>query len=94
MPNTGDSFITTLLQAHLEWGEHRHTNSRGIVIGEGYLQIPAEFAYKFEITNNSFLPRSAEYDCSTADNFLTGEKLLASGKQYRAEFAKQFQGSK
>ena len=50
MPNTGDSFITTLLQAHLEWGEHRHNNSRGIVIGEGYLQIPAEFAYQFDIT--------------------------------------------
>lgn len=93
MPNTGDSFITTLLQAHLEWGEHRHTNSRGIVIGEGYLQIPAEFAYQFDITNNSFLARSAEYDFSTADHFLIGEKLLASGNQHRSEFAKQFQGS-
>lgn len=32
MPNTGDSFITTLKQAHLEWGSYRHTNSKGIVI--------------------------------------------------------------
>ena len=90
MPNTGDSFITTLLQAHLEWGEHRHTNSRGVIIGEGYLQIPSEFAYQFNITNNSCATRSAEYDFSTEDNFFTNEKSLASGNQHRAEFANSF----
>jgi hypothetical protein len=52
MPSAGDLFITTLLQPHLEWGEFRHTNSRGIIIEEGYLQIPAEFAYEFESTKN------------------------------------------
>ncbi len=93
MPNTGDLFITTLLQAHLEWGEHRHTNSRGIVIGEGYLQIPADFAYEFGITNNSSVTRSAEYEFSTADDYIIDGKLLATGNQHRAEYAKQFQGS-
>jgi hypothetical protein len=93
MPNTGDSFITTLLQAHLEWGEHRHTNSRGIVIGEGYLQIPADVAYDFEITNNHSAIRSAEYDFSTSDDYIVNEKLLAAGNQHRVEYAKQFQGS-
>lgn len=94
MPKTGDSFITTLKQAHLEWGEFRHTNSRGIRIGEGYLQIPSDDAYNFEITNNSSPVRSAEYDFSTSDSFIVNNKLLASGNQNKAEFAKQFHGSK
>ena len=49
MPNTGDSFITTLKQAHLQWGSHRYTDSRGIVFGEGYLQIPAYIARNLNI---------------------------------------------
>jgi hypothetical protein len=93
MPNTGDNFITVLQQAHLEWGSHRHTSSRGIVYGEGYLQIPADFAYDFEITNNKSSVRSAEYDFSTSDGFIVNSKLLASGNQNRKEFAKQFHGS-
>ena len=93
MPKTGDLFITTLQKAHLEWWEHRHTNSRGIVIGEGYLQIPAEVAYEFEITNNLSAANQAEYDFSTSDDFIVNEKLLAAGNQHKPEYAKQFQGS-
>ncbi|RUT68073.1 hypothetical protein D0817_23300 [Flavobacterium cupreum] len=93
MPQAGDSFITTLKQAHLEWGEFRHTTSRGIIIGEGYLQIPSDEAYRLGITNNKSPLRSAEYDFSTFDGFITNSKLLAAGNQSRAEFAKQFQGS-
>jgi len=93
MPQAGDSFITTLKQAHLEWGELRHTDSREIIIGEGYLQIPADEAYRLEITNNKSTLRSAEYDFSTSDGFITNGKLLAAGNQSRDEFAKQFQGS-
>ena len=37
MPNIGDNFITTLKKAHLEWGTYRHTLSRGLIYGEGYL---------------------------------------------------------
>ena len=92
MPQTGDSFITTLKQAHLEWGEFRHTNSRGIRIGEGYLQIPSDDAYNFNITNHNSDIRSAEYDFSTSDGFIVNNKLLASGNQHKAEFAKQFHG--
>lgn len=93
MPTTGDSFTTILQQAHLEWGSHRHTDSRGIVYGEGYLQIPSDIAYDLEITNNKSNIRSAEYDFSTSDGFISNSKLLASGNQNREEFAKQFQGS-
>ena len=93
MPKAGDSFITTLKKPHLEWGEFRHTNSRGIIIGEGYLQIPSNEAYRLEITNNKSPLRSAEYDFSTFDGFITNGKLLAAGNQSRSEFAKQFEGS-
>lgn len=94
MPQAGDSFITTLKQPHLQWGEFRHTNSRGIRIGEGYLQIPSVHAYNFNITNKSSNIGSAEYDFSTSDEFITNSRLLASGNQYQSEFAKQFHGLK
>ena len=55
MPNTNDSFITTLKKAHLEWGTHRHTNTRGIVYGEGYLQIPISEARRLDIYNSLYL---------------------------------------
>jgi len=93
MPNTGNSYITILKRAHLEWGNHRYTNTRpGLIYGEGYLQIPANEAYNFNITNNSSPLSSAEYDFSTSDGYILNGKLLASGTQYRTEFAKQFQG--
>ena len=94
MPNTGVSFITSLLRAHLEWGEYRHTNTRGTVYGEGYLKIPSENAYNFNITNDKALNiRSQEYTFSTSDGFIVNGILKASGNQYREEFAKQFHGS-
>ena len=51
MAKAGDSYVVELKQAHLEWGEHRYTNSRGIVYGEGYIAIPAEYAYDFDLRN-------------------------------------------
>lgn len=51
MANTGDSYIVTIKRPHLEWGEYRHTDSRGIVYGEGYIQIPASEAYRFNLLN-------------------------------------------
>ena len=92
MANAGDSLITILKQAHLEWGSHRHTSSRGIIYGEGYLKIPAEKAYEFDITNNNSALRSAEYDFSTSDGFIINGKLLAAGNQHKTEFAKQLEG--
>ncbi|MFD1602035.1 hypothetical protein ACFSJW_24100 [Flavobacterium artemisiae] len=93
MPNAGDKFVTTLKRAHLEWGNFRHTRTRKITYGEGYLQIPSIFAYNYNITNNKTIVRSPEYDFSTSDNFITNGKLLAAGNQYLPEYAKQFQGS-
>lgn len=93
IPNTGDTFITTLKQAHLEWGSHRHSNSRGIVYGEGYLQIPSDDAYRLNITNDKNPSQSQEYTFSTSDGFINDGVLKASGNQNKEEFAKQFHGS-
>lgn len=92
MPKAGDKFITVLKQAHLQWGSHRHTNSRGIVYGEGYLQIPADYAYSYNITNDKSIVRPQIYDFETADGFITNGKLKASGNQSKEEYAKQFHG--
>lgn len=93
MPNTGDTFITTLKQAHLEWGVHRHTNSRGIVFGEGYLQIPASIARNLNITNSNS-PNNNVYLCSSNDGFLNNVNLKATGCSHAGSiYAKQFHGS-
>lgn len=93
MPNTGDSFITKLKKAHLEWGTHRYTSTRDIRYGEGYLQIPAMDAYHLEITNDKEPTRSQIYSFSTADGFIQNGSLKASGNQDRENYAKQFHGN-
>jgi len=92
MPTTGQHFITILKQAHLEWGSHRQTNTRGIRYGEGYLQIPASDAYNCEITNDKEPARSQIYNFSTSDGFITNGRLKASGNQAQEKYAKQFHG--
>ncbi|ODG91516.1 hypothetical protein BED47_07645 [Gottfriedia luciferensis] len=93
MPKTGDSFITTLKKAHLEWGNHRYTNSRGIIYGEGYLHIPSQVANSIGILNSNSGTTNT-YNCNSADGFLKNVTLKASGSSKAgAVFAKQFQGS-
>lgn len=94
MPNSGDSFVTILKKAHLEWGSHRHTSTRGIVYGEGYLQIPAQIARRFNITNSNS-SNNNEYSCNSFDGFLSNVTLKSTGcSQGGSIYAKQFQGRK
>ena len=94
MANTGDSFITTLKKAHLKWGSYRHTNSRGIVYGEGYLQIPASVARRLNITNSNIATNNNIYICSSSDGFLNNVVLKATGATKAGSlFAKQFSGN-
>lgn len=94
MPNTGDTFTTTLKQAHLEWGNHRHTSSRGIVYGEGYLQIPAVIARNLNITNSNSQNNNI-YKCSSSDGFLSNVQLKSTGCSRAGSIhAKQFHGLK
>jgi len=93
MPNTGDTFTTILKQAHLEWGSHRHTNSRGVVFGEGYLQIPTVIARSLNITNSNS-PNNNMYICNSSDGFLQNVRIKATGCSNAGNiFAKQFHGS-
>jgi len=93
MPNTGDSFITILKKAHLEWGSFRHTNSRGIVYGEGYLQIPAKESRRLNINNSNLTGGNNIYNCSSQDGFLKNVQLKATGCNAAGNiFAKQFHG--
>ncbi|TKH40304.1 hypothetical protein C1I59_00590 [Paenibacillus polymyxa] len=94
MPNTGNSYITTLQDAHLKWGSHRHTSTRGTVYGEGYLQIPKHVAEAYNIYNSNQPNAITIYNCSSIDGFLNNVLLKASGSSFRGDpFAKQFQGS-
>lgn len=94
MPNIGDSFITILKKAHLEWGIHRYTSSRGLIYGEGYLQIPANIARQLQIFNSNQLGAITNYTCSSVDGFLQDVILKASGCSSAGNiYAKQFQGS-
>lgn len=66
MANTGDSYIVTIKRPHLEWGEYRYTDSRGIVYGEGYIKIPAEEARRLKLLNTN----------GTHDRDVLGENLF------------------
>lgn len=96
MAQAGDSYVVELKQAHLEWGEHRYTNSRGIVYGEGYIPIRAEDAYRFNIQNQNGtgyrdIMGVNLFNCESSDGLFRGV-LRAQGNQSNARFAKQFAG--
>jgi hypothetical protein len=93
MPTTGDFFIIKLKQAHLEWGTHRHTSSRGITYGEGYLQIPRTHAKRLNITNGNLTTTQATYQVSSSDGFLNRASIKAAGSGDSNDiYAKQLQG--
>jgi hypothetical protein len=93
MARTGNSYIVQLKNAHLTWGEYhpsRHSHSRNTVYGEGYIKIPANKAYCFDIFNqNNMLGANAHYDCVSYDGYYHGI-LLAQGNQADPNYAKQF----
>lgn len=93
MPKAGDFFITTLKKAHLEWGTHRHTSSRGIIYGEGYIQISRDVAKSIGIYNSN-KGGVHTFNCNSTDGFLSNVTLKASGSMTAGDvYAKQFQGS-
>lgn len=94
MPRAGDIFTTILKTAHLQWGTYRHTNSRGIVYGEGYLHIPKPKAKSLNIYNSNKPGANIIYNCNSVDGFLNNVALKASGSSTSGDiYAKQFQGS-
>ncbi len=94
MPKKDDTYTVTLQKAHIEWGTHRHTNTRELIYGEGYIQIPSEYATKFNIYMSNKENANIEYKCTSSDGTLTDVILKASGSQGQDNlYAKQFQGS-
>lgn len=94
MPVAGDSYVLTLKQAYLEWGTHRHTQTRGAVYGEGYLHIPAHIARQFSIFNSNQANANILYNCNSTDGYLRNETLKASGSSKAGSvYAKSLQGS-
>ena len=94
MANRGDYYIVELERAHLEWGTHRYTDTRDIIYGEGYIQIPARKAYDFNIYNSNGTGGSDVWGenlfrCTSRDGFFEGV-LRAQGNQSDDRYAKQF----
>ena len=96
MAQRGDTFTIVLKKPHLEWGSYRHTNSRGIVYGEGYIPIPAQDAYTIGILNSNgtggkdVLGQNI-FKCQSAEGYFNGH-LKSQGNQNDVEYAKQFAG--
>lgn len=94
MPKKNDSYTVILKQAHIEWGIHRHTSTRGLIYGEGYIQIPSNIATSLDIYMSNKVGANTEYTCNSTDGTLKNVILKASGSQgQNLEYAKQFQGS-
>jgi len=94
MPKKDDCYEVTLNKAHIAWGTHRHTSTRGLIYGEGYIQIPSNVATSFGIYMSNKIGANTEYTCSSSDGILKDVLLKASGSQgQNLEYAKQFQGS-
>lgn len=98
MAVAGNTYTVQISQAHLNWGSYRHTNSRGIVYGEGYIQIPHQYAVNFNIYNsnhsNGNQLGSNIFNCSSDDGFLNQVQLKATGCSKKGDiYAKQFQGN-
>lgn len=84
MAHAGQSYVVVLKKAHLDWGEHRHTNTRDRIEGESYIQIPSSIANEFNIR------RGDTYDCISSDGLLN-TVLRAAGSQSDGIHAKQFE---
>ncbi|NFG28491.1 hypothetical protein FC777_15545 [Clostridium botulinum] len=96
MAVAGNSYTLTLNQAHLQWGTHRYTGSRGLIYGEGYLPIPAHVARSFNLYNSNFQSTGLgfnEFNCISADGSFSGV-LKSAGCSTKGDIhAKNFQGS-
>jgi hypothetical protein len=97
MARAGQSYTITLKKAHLEWGTHRYTNSRGVVYGEGYIPIPAKVARTFNIQNqngtgyNDVLGVNL-FNCKSVDGIFDGVVRAQGCKEAGYIYAKQFSG--
>lgn len=92
------TYRVELNKAHLEWGTHRYTNSRGRVYGEGYIPIPLDQARKLNIfngngTGGADILGENLFNCVSDDGKFSGV-LRAQGDVRKGDpYAKQFAGN-
>ena len=90
MPKAGYTFVVTLKPSHLGWGIHRHTNTRDLIYGEGYIKIPRKYAESFNIFNDNHPTANPRYYCTAVNGCYSGV-LLAQGCSKAGDiYAKQF----
>lgn len=90
----GNTYTEQLQPSHLGWGNHRYTNTRDIIYGEGYIHIPKPYARAFDIFNSNYSTTGLGYNLfhvSSVDGFLNNVPLLAQGCSTAGDiYAKQF----
>ena len=94
MPHAGDSYDIELKEAHVRWGEHRHSLTRPRIKDEGYIPIPAHIARDLNIFNGNHPTVGINlYTCSFKDGYSDEEHIKACGNSTKGDiYAKQFQG--
>lgn len=94
MALAGNTYTEQLHPSHLGWGNHRYTNTRDIIYGEGYIHIPKPYARAFDIFNSNYSTTGLGYNlfhASSIDGFLNDVPLLAQGCSTAGDiYAKQF----
>lgn len=94
MAIAGNTYTEQLQPSHLGWGNHRYTNTRDIIYGEGYIHLPKAYAKAFDIFNSNHSTTGLGYNlfhASSIDGFLNNVLLLAQGCSTAGDiYAKQF----
>ena len=96
MPRAGDYFIVELKRSHIDWGNHRYTDTRDPIDGEGYIPIPVNYARRFGIYNSNHSNTGLGYNlfnCISSDGYFEGVLKAAGSKEAGDIYAKQFEGS-
>ncbi len=91
MPNAGDTFTVEIKEPHIGWGTERHTNTRPIRQGEGYIKIPRSEAIRLSIFNCNRQNANTLYDVVCLNGDQINGRLLAQGSEDSNDvYAKQF----
>lgn len=94
MAVAGDTYTIQLGPSHLGWGNHRYTDTKDIIYGEGYIPLPIPTARELNIFNSNNSTIGLGYNlfhASSSDRFLNNVPLLAQGSKAAGDiYAKQF----
>ena len=86
MPNTGDVYNVQIKPSHIDWGQHRYTDTRDRIAGEAYVKIPKEYAVSYDIRVGDL------YTATFSDGFPSFTARAAGNSSAGDVYAKQFQG--